>query len=73
MKVCLNNIENAKEWMGKLQLSAIECNYKELDKQLKEQFIHDLNDSDMLGEIILELTKRHDNEKIMSKTALSWA
>ena len=48
---------NAEEWMGILWLSAIECNYKELNRQLKEQFIHGLNDTDDLGEIIRELTK----------------
>ena len=32
--------ENAEEWMDRLQLAAIECNYKETDRQLKEPFIH---------------------------------
>ena len=32
--------ENAEEWMGRLRLTAVECNYKELNRQLKEQFIH---------------------------------
>ena len=50
--------------MGRLQLLAIECNYKELDRQLKEQFIHGLNDTEMLGEIIKELTKIQENEEI---------
>ena len=58
--------------MGWLWLSAIET-YKELDRQLKEQFIHGLNDTDMLGEIIWELTKVHENEEITSKNVLSWA
>ena len=53
--------------MGRLWLSAIECNYKELDRQLKEQFIHGLNDTDMLGEIIRELTKIQKNAEITSK------
>ena len=64
--------ENAEEWIGRLRLSTIECNYKEIDRQIKEQFIHGLNDNDMLGEIILELTKIKDNEEIMSKNVLSW-
>ena len=34
---------------------AAECNYQEVDRQLKEQFIHGLNDKDMLGKIIKEL------------------
>ena len=36
--------------MGRLQITAIECNYQEFDRQLKEQFIHGLNDTDILGE-----------------------
>ena len=55
--------ENAEEWMGRLQPSAIECNYKELHGQLKEQFIHGLNDTAMLGKTIWELTKIKENEK----------
>ena len=30
--------------MARLQLSAVECNYQVIDRQLKEQFIHWLND-----------------------------
>ena len=41
--------------MGRCRLAAIECNYKEMDRQLKEQFIHVLNDNDILAEIIREL------------------
>ena len=47
--------------MGKLNLAAIDCNYKERDRQLKEQFIHGLKDTDMLAEIIRELTKVKEN------------
>ena len=57
--------------MGRLWLSAIECNYKALDRQLKEQFVHGLNDTDMLGEIIWELTKIHEKEEITGKNVLS--
>ena len=46
--------ENAVEWMGRLKLGAIDCNYKEIDRQLKEQFIHGLNGIDILAEIIRE-------------------
>ena len=35
---------------------AAECNYKEIDHQLKEQFIHGLNDKTMLDEVVRELT-----------------
>ena len=44
--------------MGRLRVAAAECNYKELDCQLKEQFIHGLNDKAMLDEVIRELTQR---------------
>ena len=27
---------NAEEWMGRLRLAVVECNYREVDKQLKE-------------------------------------
>ena len=40
--------------MGRPRLAAVECNYKEVDKQLKEQFMHGLSDNDMLAEIIGE-------------------
>ena len=59
--------------MGRLLISAIECNYQELDRQLKEQFIHGLNDTDVLGETIWELTKVKENGIIMSKNVLAWA
>ena len=44
------------EWMGRLRIVAAECSYQEADRQLKEQFIHGLNDKDMLGAIIKEFT-----------------
>ena len=37
---------------------AAECNYKEIDCQLKEQFIHGLNDKTMLDKVIRELTTK---------------
>ena len=43
-------------WVG-LRTAVVKCNYKEIDRQLKEQFIHGLNDVEMLVEIIKELTK----------------
>ena len=49
--------ESMEEWMGRLRTTAVECSYKEVDRQLKEQFIHGLNDSGMLTEIMRELIK----------------
>ena len=51
-KLSRQDDESTEEWIGRLQLSAVECNYQELNRQLKEQFIHGLNDMEMLGEII---------------------
>ena len=59
--------------MGRLQISAIEYNYQEIDRQLKEQFIHSLNETDMLGEIIGELTKVKEKGTIMSENVLPWS
>ena len=59
--------------MGRLWLSTIECNYNELDRQLKEQFIHGLNDTNMLAEIIKELTEIQENTEIISENMLCWA
>ena len=40
---------------------------------MKEQFIYGLNDTEMLGEIIKELTKIYKNEEITSENVLAWA
>ena len=45
----------------------------ELDRQLKEQFIHGLNDKCMLDEIIRELTAKNNNEQVTSEDMLVWA
>ena len=45
---------DAKEWMGCLRLAACECEYRERDRGLKEQFI---NDDDMMIEIIREVSQ----------------
>ena len=65
--------ESAEEWMGWLWMAAAECGYKEVDRQLKEQFIHRLNDKIMLDEIIRELTSRTGNVQMTSKDVLVWA
>ena len=59
--------------MGTLKVTAIECNYQEVYKQLKEQFIHGLNDKNMLEEIIKELTTVKSNDQITSGNVLVWA
>ena len=59
--------------MGRLHVAAVECNYREIDRQLKEQFIHGVNDKCMLEEIIKELTITRDDDQITSKSVLAWA
>ena len=65
--------ENVEEWMGRLSLVAVECNYQEVDRQLKEQFIHGLNDKHMLEKIIKELTATDNDDHITSGGVLAWA
>ena len=62
--------ENTEEWMGRHRLAIIECNYKEIDRKLKEQFIHGLNDNDMLAEIIRELSKAEESTAVTSEQVL---
>ena len=50
----------------------MECNYKEVDRQLKEQFIQRLNDSEMATEMIRELTKSNANMMIPSEHIVTW-
>ena len=51
----------------------MECNYKEVDRQLKEQFIYRLNDSEMLTEIMRGPTKSDENAIILIEYVLTWA
>ena len=57
-KLCRSEGKNAEELMGRLCVAAVECNYKEIDHQLKEKFIHGLNDKSMLDGVIRELTTK---------------
>ena len=65
--------ESPEEWMGKLRIAATEGHYKEIDRQLIEQFIHHLNDSDMSIEIIKRLTKIDENNNVTREQVLAWA
>ena len=69
-QLCGHDGENAEEWMGMLRVMVAECNYKELDCQLKEQFIHGLNDKTMLDEVIRELTTKGSNDQTTSEDVL---
>ena len=63
--------ENVEELMG--WVAAVECNYQQVNRQLKEQFIHGLNDKCMLEEIIKELTATKNDYCTMSGGVLAWA
>ena len=56
-----------------MHVTAVECNYREVDRQIKEQFIHGLINKGMLEEIIKELTTTKDDDQITSKGMLAWA
>ena len=71
-KLCRYEDENVEEWMGRLWVAAIECNYQEVNRQLKKQFIHGLNDKCMLIEIIKELTAARNDDHITSGDVLAW-
>ena len=58
--------------MGRLHIAAVECNYQEVSRQLKEQFMHELNDKCMLEEIIKELTTAKNDDCITSGGVLAW-
>ena len=62
-----------KEWMGSLWVAVTECNYREVDRQLKEQFIHGLNDKSLLDEVIRELMAKNKKEQTTSEDVLVWA
>ena len=59
--------------MGRSCVAVVECNYREVDQQLKEQFIHGLNDKIMLDKVIRELTAKSNNEQTTSEDVLAWA
>ena len=72
-KLCKSENVSAEEWMGWLWMAAAECGYKEVDRQLKGQFIHGLNDKTMLVEIITELISRTDIVQMTNEVVLAWA
>ena len=72
-KLCRFKGKSAEEWMGRLGVAVAECSYREVNQQLKEQFIHRLNDKIMLDEVIRELTAKDNNEQTTSKDVLAWA
>ena len=70
-KLCRAEDESTEEWMGHLGMAAVECGYKEVDQQLKEQFFNGLNGRVMLEEIIRELTSKTNSEQMTSEDVLA--
>ena len=62
--------ENKEKWMARLITATTESNYKEMDRQLKELFVHQLNDSDKIIEVIKELTKIEENKNMTGEQVL---
>ena len=54
-------------------VALVECGYREIDRQLKEQFIHGLNDKGVLDEIIKELTTKSKDKQTTGEGVLAWA
>ena len=64
--------KNVDEWMGRLCIAAVECNYQEVDRQLKEQFIHGINDIYTLYKIKKELAVTKNDNHLTSGGVLAW-
>ena len=69
----LNPFKNPEEWIGRPRIAAAEFNYKEVDRWLQEQFIHGINNNDVLIEIIHRLTAMKDTSIETTKQILAWA
>ena len=52
-------------------MTTAECSYKEIDRPLKKQFMHGLNDDDMMIEKTKELTETGENESVTSEQILT--
>ena len=70
--VARHHDKSLEEWMGRPRTEAVECNFGEVDRQLKEQFIHGVNDSDKPTETIRGPTKSNENMMIPSEHVLVW-
>ena len=51
---------------------ASDCEYHDYDQRLKEQNIHGLDNEDMIGEILRELTALEDINEITCNQILVW-
>ena len=58
------------EWMGRLRTRAAECQYKEYNRLVTEQFINGLNDNGMLNKILKEVATQEDIDDTTSECIL---
>ena len=70
-KLCHYEDKNVEEWMVRLCIATVMFNYQEFDRELKEQFIHGLNDKHMLEEIIEDLTATNNDDHITNGGVLA--
>ena len=52
---------------------AADCDYKEYDRSLTEQFIHRPDDEDMISVILREVLTLQDSDDATSERVLLWA
>ena len=55
-----------------LYKEAVGCSYKEIGRELKGQFIHRLNDDEMLIEVTREFTKNEESKDMTGDQVLAW-
>ena len=58
--------------MNRLCTEAVDCEYKECNRRMTEQFINGLDDEVCIGEIIRELTALKDINEVTSDHILMW-
>ena len=59
--------ETKKDWMGRLRKMALDCQCKETDMYLKEQFINGINDDVVITEMIRKLMAINDTSSMSSR------
>ena len=58
--------------MGKLHAKAVECDYKEYNRELKEQLIYGLDKEGMVSEVFREVSAVEDINDVTSKGVPIW-
>ena len=58
--------------MGSFRIMLADCNYKETDRCLKEQYINGMKDDTIMTEIIRGLMAIYDTSSVTSGQVLAW-